>query len=376
MFSGRVRNNLKKAPFFLVVAAIVAVIWYLSWQNHNHFENEMVRQAQNQLAIIARSEAQSVEKYIGDVDGDLSDLSSDPRLRDAVAERGGTEKRNPDLLGNSFKEIGRLADSLYLIDDKGIVVDVAPVKAPYIGMDLSKAPDISVMLSERRAFTSGVFESISGNKVISNLHPVFDGKKFVGIIRALVLVERINRLIEHINSEERVSAVVIDDDSNILSSSNKENIGKNTMELLGENPSHPEILKMKEIIREMNVGRSGSGVIRYLRDRTNGNGADMLVSYTPIRIGSEIWSIAVAMDYGSIIRPINRNARDNLVFVVFILIVLLTAGIVFYRFEKKNTELSISKTCLDLINKQLHIEIEKRKEIEKNLKECFRNRGE
>ena len=376
MFSRKIRNIFRKAPFFLVVAAVLATIWYLAWQNHNHFENAMVRQAQNQLTIIARSEAQSIEKYIGDVDGELSELCSDPRLLNAMADRGGTEKKNTDLLGNSFKEIERLADSLSLTDDKGVIVDLVPFNASYIGMDLSKAPDISLMLAGHKTFTSGVFESVSGRKVISNLHPVFDGKKFVGIVRALVLVERINRLIEHINSREKVSAVVIDDDSNILSSSDKENIGKNAIDLLGKNPSHPEFLKMKEIINQMNGGRSGTAVIKYLLDQGNSNSADMLVSYTPIRVGSEIWSIAVAMDYSSIIGPINRNARDNLVSGIFVVIVLTIALVIFYRSEKKNTELSVSKTCVDLINKQLHLEIEERKKIENKLKESLRNRGE
>ena len=374
MLSSKARSRLKKAPLFLVVAAIVATIGFLARQNHNHFENAMVRQAQGQLAIIARSEAQSIEKYIGDVDGELSNLASDPRLLDAFAGGDGTKEGYQELLKDSFREIDKLCDSLYLTDGKGIVISSVPLKASSVGADLSKAPDVKVMLSGQKPFTSGLFEGISGSKEIANLHPVVKNGKFIGILRAVIIVDRINKLIEHINSQQNVSAMVIDDDANILSSSSKENIGKNAMQLLGENPSNPDIFKMKEIVRKMNGGDSGSEVIRYMLGRSKKNSADMLVSYMPIRIGEENWSIAVGMAYGSIIGPINRNARDNLVFVVFILIILLIAGIIFYRSEKRSAELSISKTCLDLINKQLHIEIEKRKEIEKNLTECLRNR--
>jgi len=367
----RIENLLRRSQLFLAVAAVVAVIWYLAWLNHNDFERAMVRQAQNQLTIIARSEAQSIEKYIGDIDDELSGVSSDPRLLSAIAEKGA---RNTALLGDLYKNIAKVTDSLYLIDARGHLLDVMPFKGSSIGTDLSKMPDINTMLSERRAFTSGLFEGVSGNKEISNLHPVFDDGKFIGILRAVISVDRINKLIEHINGEQNVYAVVIDDDANILSSSNKENIGKNALALLGENPPRPEIRKMEEIIKGMNGGRSGIAAIRYLPGQTGRKSAEMLVSFTPIRIGSEIWSIAVAMDYSAIIGPINRNARDNLAFVAFILLVLMIAGAVFYRSEKKNTELSVSKTCLDLINKQLHLEIEKRKEIEKRLTESIRNR--
>jgi len=50
------------------------------------------------------------------------------------------------------------------------------------------------------------------------------------------------------------------------------------------------------------------------------------------------------------------------------------AGAVLYRIEKRNAELSISKTVTDLINKQLHLEIDKRREIEKKLKDCMRGK--
>jgi len=80
------------------------------------------------------------------------------------------------------------------------------------------------------------------------------------------------------------------------------------------------------------------------------------------------------MDYAAIVNPINKNARDNLIFVCFVLIVLGAAGTVLYRIEKRNAELSISKTVADLINKQLHLEIDKRREIERKLKDCMRGR--
>ncbi len=337
MLSRKIRNNLKKAPFFLIVAAIVATIWYLAWQNHNHFENAMVRQSQNQLTIIARSEAQSIEKYVGDIDEEVSGLAADPRLAGLMASGEKGEDKYLGLLKASYGEISKLADYLCLTDDKGIVMAAAPSTGLPAGADISGLPDIKAMLAGRKPFTSGLFEGISGNKEISNLHPVFSGGKLIGILRAVIFVDRINNLIGHINREDGVSAAVIDDEDNVLSSSEAKNIG------------------MK-----------GAGLVSRME-------LTMLVSRVPMKIGPENWSIAVAMDYGSITGPINRNARDNLVFVAFILIIFLASGVIFYRYEKKNAELSISKTCLDLINKQLHIEIETRKDIEKNLKECLRN---
>jgi len=372
MFSKKIKGVLRNAPIFLSAAAIVAVIGYLSWLNHNDFERAMVKQSQDNITIIARSEAQSIEKYIGDIHEKLSVLSSDYRVRDALERTAGAAGVYPEVITASYKDMGKLVDSLYLMDGKGVVVTIMPFKSSLIGTDLSRAPDIDIMLSTHKEFTSGVLEGGAGDKVISNLHPIFDGGKFIGILRALISVDRINELVGHINSEHNVSALVIDDEAVILSSSNRANIGKNVFTLLGENPSHPEMIKMKKIIGEMSRGSSGVAVIGYLPAQTSAKRKKMLISFMPIRIGSENWSIAVAMDYNAIINPINRNARDNLIFAGFVFVILGAAGIIFYRIEKKNTELSISETCLDLINKQLHLEIEKRKDIEKKLNECIR----
>jgi len=100
----------------------------------------------------------------------------------------------------------------------------------------------------------------------------------------------------------------------------------------------------------------------------------ILVAFTPIHIGNNIWSIAVAMDQDVISGPINRNTRDNLIFTGFVFLIFFVLGELYYRTQKKRDKLLISEATLNIINKQLHLEIGQRKKIEENLQNSLKSR--
>ena len=69
-FSGKILN-------IAVVIIVFGGIGYLSYFNHNEFEKAMIKETERDLSSIAKSEAQSLAGYIGDIHDALAALSMD-----------------------------------------------------------------------------------------------------------------------------------------------------------------------------------------------------------------------------------------------------------------------------------------------------------
>jgi len=321
-----ISRRIKKLSLILAVAAVLAAISFLAWLNHRDFERAMLKQARKQLYIIAKSEAQSIEEYMSDIHQEIEILSSEGIVRLAVRGRDVDSAVFQEVLSGAYEDTKPLVEALYLMDEGGRIIAFAPPMIKPSEDSLLSCADVKEMLSGKRPFTTGVFKQASGDRVVAALCPVFDGPDFAGFLRAVISVDRIEELVAHINTEKDINIAIFDENGTVIN-----------------------------YVGESMITRPVSASV-------------------PIKVGSENWSVKVTMDYAAIVDPINKNARDNLVFVCFVLIVLGAAGAVLYRIEKRNAELSISKTVTDLINKQLHLEIDKRREIEKKLKDCMRGK--
>jgi len=359
----------KKMALYLVIAFVLVGTGYLAWLNHNDFEKAMVDETQGQLLLIAKSEAQSIEKYILDIHQELEILSSNYAIRKSIAERYNQDNNTAyhASLEDSYKDVEKLVDSIYLIDAAGLAVDVSPFKEGIVGEDLSQLPDVRNILANQQAYTSQAFKSSSGAQVIANLHPIFENGKFIGLLRALISIERINSLISHINQGEKGYAFIIDNNATLLSYPDESYIGKSILAVLGQKLPSFVPSELKRITGKMNAGREGVDVFPFLLAGQKPKIVKTLIAFSPVRINSELWSIAVAMDYNAIAAPINRNARDNLVFTGFVLLVFATLSLFFYRAQKEKERLAITAQACNIINKQLHLEIAERKHIERML---------
>jgi len=306
----------KETVFYLIGILLIAASIYFGYLNHKDFERAMVKQAESYLLATARSQAQSIEKYIGDILRELETLSSSPILKNSITvaqEKKGIEAEYYYLLQDSYREVERLVDSIYLIDGSGTVINVSPFKPDITGQDFSRMPDVRTVLAEHQPYTSGVFETISRQKAIANLYPVFVDNKFSGMLRAIILVERINSLASHINEEGSRRVLISDNRGMIISYPDKASIGKWTSELFTNDKFFGySLAQAASITAAMQQGDEGVS-----------SAGNALLAYCPIHIGSNFWSIAVAMDYNVIASAIRKNLRDNLIFMGFILLIFL-----------------------------------------------------
>lgn len=370
-------NLFRKTIFYVVILFILGAVCALAWLNHNDFKKTMVKLAQSQLFTIARAEAQSIEKYIKDIYQELEIVSSDYAIRKLLSgkENGGMSNEYKRYLEKSFRDVEELVDVIYLIDANGKVVDVSPFRASIVGKNISEISEAKFVLGKKEFYTSSVFRTSSGKLVIANIYPIFDEGNYLGFLRADILLERIDSLVSHINQGDTRYAFLLDSSATLLSYHDTSYVGKNIGSLLNEKLTMSDLPELKRIAGRMASGKEGMDMFAGVSSEALPKTEKILLAYAPIRIGSTVWSIAVAMNYDAISGPINRNTRDNLIFAGFVLLIFLILGISFYTAQKKKDELAISEAALNIINKQLHLEIGERKKIEERLERSLRKKA-
>ncbi|MCX6354379.1 MAG: cache domain-containing protein [Candidatus Aureabacteria bacterium] len=360
----------------LAVASALGGIAYFAWLNHYDFERALIAQSQQLLLTIARSEAQSLGEYIGDIQQEMEILSSNAVLRKAFAEgRRQTSGETQAALDDSYRDVENLVDVICMIDRHGVVIRSSPARESTVGQDLSQTPDIAAALAARKAYISGIFRLPSGVRAVAFSQPVFEDKVLIGLMRAVLSVERINDLITHINQSGLTYAFVRDEHGMLVSYPDAALLGMDMAVALQGRIPRAGVTALREEIGAMGEYSEGTNVILLPTAGVGPEIVQTIVAFTPVRIGVNMWSIAVAMDCRMIAGPLHRNVRDNLVFVCFVFGILGILLGVMYRIRKKRVQLATSTRALDIINRQLHLEIDERRRIERALHESMRTRG-
>jgi hypothetical protein len=227
------------------------------------------------------------------------------------------------------------------------------------------------MLANHKEYTSEISVTGQGGPIITHLCPVFEKGAFIGFLRVVISLTKIHDLVNHINLREKVFALILDDKQDLITFPDTAYIGKDIPTFLKQELPGSYAAGFKDIASRMVNGKEGVGVCQFLSEGYKSEIVKTLIAFVPIRIDSIRWSIAVALEYRAIADAIDKNARDNLIFMGFVLFVFIIMAIAVYRTQRKKDRLAISETALNIINKQLHLEIDERKRIEKEFQDLF-----
>lgn len=366
--------RLKKLIIYLSIAVILFGIGYFAWLNHNDFEKAMVNQNQEQLMIIAKSEAQSIQSYINDIHDELETAASQPGIHEVLKKEFNVQDQNiAAMLKDTYRDVGRLVDSIYLINLDGVVINTGSSIQDMLGKNLSEVTDVKETLKNKKSYTSAIFSLNSNTKVIAHTHPVMEDGKLIGLLRALILVDRINGIASHIN-QAGLSVLVLDGKKAILSYPQGEYLAKNIEKVLVDKYPNANFSGFRQILSKIQAGEQGGAVIKFISLKKSLTPESTIISFCPIFVNGDIWSIAVFMSYDKISGPINRNLKDNIIFVGFIMLTFTVIARVFYSIHKKKDKLEIEKIALAIINRELHADLRERKRIEEEVQKQFGNR--
>ncbi len=150
----------------------------------------------------------------------------------------------------------------------------------------------------------------------------------------------ITGLVKHINDLERVYVLIINNDAKIMHCPYTNYIGENVLTLLKGKISNPEWLKLNSIVQKIKNGEQGTVVIDFFSDNANPIIVKTLLAFAPIYISNTRSSIIVAMEYDVVAEPVNKNARDNIIFGGFVFSVFFVlAAFIFHQQKKRSNEL-------------------------------------
>jgi len=372
----------------VVVALVgtIASVWWVSRSSVVAFEQNSVAKAQQYLLTISQTAAQRLGVFIGDIEKETRLVAQNPSVVRAAEEGLSAQdvlaRDGYSLEVTTFDDHLDGVSSLCRLNAKGIVQSSLPPGSRKIGEDLSRLPGVSDVLDHHKrrqqqcpsgvgcdcastAFTSHVFATESGKSAVSICAPMFERDRLVGIICALVYTETINEQIDEIHAGEKGYAQIFDDDGIMLAHPDRTQIGTDILAVRRKAFPSVDWSEMETLLTRMSEGETGVAV--YHSAWWNDDDLRIvkkLVGFSPVRVGRELWSLAVTMGYDEIAEPIYSQTRTMFVAASLMLLALLGAGAGFYQSEKKKAALLFETQT----NQRLRDEIAVRKQAEEELR--------
>jgi PAS domain S-box-containing protein len=364
----------------LVVAC--AGLWVT--KNTLEFQEQTVQKTNQHLLSLAKTESQKIEQLLIGIQGELEMLSLNPLVakyqKDGFSDKEAEEQDGYTPGKIVFQHIGEHfpigIDSFYRISEKGLVLARFPFKEGKVGNNYSEKPGVKAVLESHEPYISDVFTTGSGVQAISICQPVFGEEEFVGLLRALVYVDTLCMMVCEDMAEDKGHAWIVDENGIVIAHPNPIYRGKGMVEVNEETFPDFDWSEMKSIVERMARGEGGVSVYHCAR-LTHGVAEveKELIAFTPLKMGTKTWSVAVSMKYDEIAGPISRNARTNFLVAVGSCLLFGLGLIMFHRAQEKKAELEmVSRSAeeLRIFNEKLQIEIDQRKSAEEATRQSER----
>ena len=376
---GKKRHGISAAVGTVVV--IIIVVGFLARKSTKDFEKRVVTQTQQQLLTIAKQQAKHIEDVFNHIGYTLKILASTSTVQKRCREniRSSDVPRDaysPGML--LYMNLQDMTDFVYRLDSKGIVQSIRPFREGFEGRDFSNDPGVKYVLenyqrqfSNKKAahqYISKPFTTDSGKKAISICTPVFENTELIGILRVSVYLDITNDIIKDIKVGQRGYAQIMDDDRIVITHPKPEHIGKDGIKTRKEAFPSNDWSELENIVGKMSKGEEGVGTYysTWWQDEKLQR-VRKLTAFAPIRLGNELWSLGVTMDYDEVSSPVIAQTRNISMAAGLLILVFAGAGLWFYKTQKEKTKLTIeaeSAEKLRLINSQLDKEITERKNAE------------
>lgn len=183
--------------------------------------------------------------------------------------------------------------------------------------------------------------------------------------------ENIRNIISHIESKEKFYVLIFNSNGKIIIFPDRSFVGRNIFSVIKEIPERKINLDEENIFTRMALGEEGTAVFEFFEEDNTANFQKMLVAYVPIRIKDQLWSFVIFKELSVLNDPIKKNIRDTILICSFVCFTFCFWIFIFYRSQKQRMQLETAVTALEIINRQLHIHIDEKQRLEKELKATF-----
>ncbi len=346
----------------IAICAIATVsLLTLGWFNIRYFENTVVTQTQQHLTTIAESTGRNLEAFVVHIQNEFEMFSRYPEIQQAIANNESLENV---LASDEFSPVKALhnnlqdkVSSMYLLDTSGIVQNRIPWKGGKRGTDYSSKPGVKAVMETQKPYVSEVFDTNSGVKCVSVCHPVFENEQFVGIIRAIVYLEKIAEAVAHVQVGQQGYAWVIDDRGDLIVHPDSALVGKCLSDVQTDRDDGEEETE-EQVIADILAGGRGTDCLVF----DEFSEEKMVMAWVPINMGGRMWALIVNVDFQEVASPLKAHSRNVYLGTTCLILVFGAAGFAYYRVDKKKTQFE-GYMAVGRVNEQLQLVSTEREEM-------------
>ncbi len=254
----------KPSSAFAIISSFILIIILFSWNIHENFKIQILSRYRENLLIVARSISKNFEQEIDTHLKSLELIGSNPFLQEGLLKT--MPEREWDLsqyqIKGYYERHRNDFDAVYLLNAEGYFIYRYP---PYPAdksypRDFSDKEGVARVMALNKPFLTNIFRNNYGSYSMSIIHPVFKGKIFIGMIRAMININNISRqFFQPSKVGSRGNFLLFDDSGVIYYHPDKTLIGKSIKDIIDPS-SYENNPGSQKLTGELLKGTEGSGI--------------------------------------------------------------------------------------------------------------------
>lgn len=359
---------------FAVLILLTTTLW-ISYILYSDVEENAIEYQYQQQEIYASQAVLSIQNFFENFKNSLKFLSTKDEVININKETYNILKDYFDSHKNELKAVTR-------ISSEGKILVTYPIFEDAIGKDVSSQPHNKEIIKNHKPILSDVFTTVQGYRAIVYAYPVLKDGFYNGCISLVIPFDFIaKKFLENIKFGKNGTAFVISEHGIELFCPNTEHIGKSIR------ASMKDFSNADALISNMLSKNDGRAEYLYYKSEQDKEIVKKIAVYKPIELENTFWSIAVVINEVEILEANRGFIIKLLTFLSLILLFLILFSYFYFRQKRKTRRLieekdekyrsdleylvKVRTNELNKLNENLRMDIIKRKEIEKKLKETL-----
>lgn len=323
----------------LIIGILIAVGLY----SYSSAEKAMAGQFNQQQLLLARQAAQGMESHLENLRQTLTLMTRIPGIQNP--KKGWTQREGEEPLKVLAEKLGGAVDFLFQLNERGEMISSYPAKTP--GGIAGKAFDFGPYF--RKARTAGnpslahVGSLAEGKNPPSRfgflllLSPVSRGPEPMGFLGAGIDFQKLyERFVQPIRSGAQGASWMINREGTFMAHNDPSLLGKNAFSARKERDPDLSSEQIDRIMKEeMIAGREGTGEYTsgwHLGERGR---IKKLIAYAPVRLGDQVWSVAVVVPYSEVTRLVWGRFQSSAVLILIMASTLLAGTYVGHKINQE-----------------------------------------